>query len=613
MERVVIVHTPLGDDRLLFKALQGTEQLSTLYEFTVELLSTDHQLALSPLLGETLTVEITSAGAPSRYLTGVMTQISYLGREEHGERYACYRASIRPALWHLTQNRDCRIWQEKTVAEILCDVLRRHGIPFRNQLSWHYRCWQYCVQYQESDFAFISRLMEHEGIYYWFEHQPDRQVMVLADAPQAHGALPGREPHLLQRSDTTRWQLSHNITPALCSLDDYDFRQPRAHLLAARQNPDSCATVHSEMFDWPGHFTDRQQGEFYARVRQQECAARQQQLTGSTDTCAIACGYLFTLEDSTRPADERHWLAVSTTWSLSANPYASGSGMGGELVVAFTATPAATHWRPARTTPWPKTHGPQTAEVVGPPGETVWTDQYGRVRLQFRWDRYGTSNDMSSCWVRVASSWAGWRYGTIQVPRMGEEVLVDFINGDPDRPVIIGRVYNQQNMPPWPLPEAACRSGLMSHSCADASDHASYWFVDDAAGEESFSLHAGRDMRITAGSTLHISSPEKITLKSESAVEIDAPSSSLNTRNTAYTTTGFNVGITGLDIKMNAATVTSTLSSNDIKGVACNVTGIAISKSGVEMKTSGVKYSFSELHNDISAVRTLMSGVFLYM
>lgn len=613
MERVVVVHTPLGDDRLLFKALQGTEQLSTLYEFTVELLSPDHQLALQPLLGETLTVELIPESAPPRYFTGVITQISYLGREEHGERYARYVASIRPALWYLTQNRDCRIWQDKTAPEILCDILRRHGIPFRNQLSWRYHPWQYCVQYQESDFAFISRLMEHEGIYYWFAHQADGQVMVLADAPQAHGALPGGEPHLLQRSDSTCWQLSHNITPALCSLDDYDFRQPRANLLTARQNPLSSAPVHSEMFDWPGHFTDRQQGEFYARVRQQECAARQQQLTGSSDTCAIGCGYLFTLDDDARQPDERQWLAVSTTWSLSANPYASGSGMGGELLVTFTATPAATHWRPARTTPWPKTCGPQSAEVVGPPGETVWTDQYGRVRLQFRWDRYGASDDLSSCWVRVASSWAGWRYGTIQVPRIGEEVLVDFINGDPDRPVIIGRVYNQQNMPPWPLPEAACRSGLMSHSCAGAGDHASYWFVDDTPGEESFSLHAGRDMRITAGSALHLSSPEKITLQSDTAVEIDAPSSSLNTRNTAYTTTGFNVGITGLDIKMNAATVTSTLSSNDIKGVACSVTGVAISRSGVEMKTSGVKYSFSELHNDISAVRTLMSGVFLYM
>ncbi|WP_437610413.1 type VI secretion system Vgr family protein [Erwinia sp. V71] len=613
MERVVVVHTPLGDDRLLFKTLQGTEQLSALYEFTLELLSPDHQLALSPLLGKTLTVEVIPASAPSRYFSGVIAQISYLGREEHGERYARYAACIRPALWYLTQNRDCRIWQDKTVPEILSDVLRRHGIAFRNQLSWRYRPWQYCVQYQESDFAFISRLMEHEGIYYWFTHQVDGQTMMLADAPLAHGALAGHEPPLLQRSATTRWQLSHHITPALCSLDDYDFRQPRAHLLAVRQNPASCATVNSEIFDWPGHFSDRQQGEFYARVRQQECAARHQQLSGSSDSCAIACGCLFTLDDDFRQPVDACWLAVSTEWSLSANPYASGSGTGGELAVRFSAIPAASNWRPPRLTPWPKTHGPQSAEVVGPPGETLWTDQYGRVRLQFRWDRYGASDDLSSCWVRVASSWAGWRYGTIQVPRVGEEVLVDFINGDPDRPVIIGRLYNQQNMPPWPLPEAACRSGLMSHSCADASDHASYWFVDDAPGEESFSLHAGRDMRITAENTLHISSPGKITLQSDTAVEIDAPSSSLNTRNTAYTTTGFNVGITGLDIKMNAATVTSTLSSNDIKGVASSVTGVAISKTGVEMKTSGVKYSFSELHNDISAVRTLMSDVFLYM
>ncbi|MFS2222980.1 type VI secretion system Vgr family protein [Pantoea sp. B65] len=651
MERVIVAHTPLADDRLLFKSLSGSEQLSSLYAFDVELLSLDHHIGLTALLGGVLTIELKNHTATPRYLTGIMSQISYSGVEAHDERYALYRAILRPALWYLTQNRDFRIWQEKSVPQILTEVFNAHHIPFSNQLSWRYRQWSYCVQYQESDFDFISRLMEHEGIYYYFSHQADRQILILADGPLAHGTLPGYEAipwtaSEQQREGIHRWSTTGAITPALYSLDDYDFRQPRARLLEARQNPYSGAGAKAEVFDWPGRFNDREQGEFYARVRQQEFAAQHQQMSGSATAGGIATGYLFNLTGAPRQQDDQQYLTVSTHWSLRAAPYASGSARAGEQQVSFTVVPADINWRAPRQTRWPKTHGPQTAEVVGPEGKTIWTDQYGRVKLKFRWDRHGGSDGSSSCWVRVASSWAGWKYGAQQVPRVGEEVVVDFINGDPDRPIITGRVYNQQNMPPWELPSAATRMGFMSRSSGGSSDNASFLFLDDAPGRESFTMHAERDMNISAenhlqlrtggnkqevidgdllvtigggwrqevnGSEIVISSPHKITLKSDTTIEMDAPASSLNAREYAYTTTGFNVGINGLDIKMNGMSIGSSISSNDIKGVACSVTGFSLAKTGVTMQTNTIKYSGSELGVDLSAVRTLMSGVFLYM
>ncbi|MBP2169750.1 type VI secretion system secreted protein VgrG [Erwinia toletana] len=650
MEPVIVAHTPLGDGQLLFKSLNGTEQLSALYAFEIELLSHDNNIALKTLLGGDLAVELKDQQAPSRYLTGKITQITHAGQAIGAERYTLYRATIRPAVWYLTQNRDFRIWQEKTVPEILHDLFKAHHILYENRLSWRYRQWDYCVQYQESDFDFISRLMEHEGIYYYFSHQADGQVLILADGPQAHNALAGHEniPWSTQEGHAagiSGWSATDTITPALYSMDDYDFRQPRARLLEVRQNPHSGAVGRAEVFDWPGRFNDRQQGEFYARIRQQELAAQHQQMAGSASACGIAPGYLFQLCGAPRREDERQYLTVSASWLLSVSPCNSGAA-GGERLVSFTLVPGDINWRPLRQTRWPKTHGPQTAEVIGPYGETIWTDKYGRVKLKFRWDRHGCSDGSSSCWVRVSSSWAGWGYGALQVPRVGEEVVVDFINGDPDRPIITGRVYNQQNMPPWELPSAATRMGFMSRSSGGTIDNASFLFLDDALGNESFTLHAERDMTISVENDLHmrvggnrqehtagdlmvsvdgswqqevnggeimISSPHKITLKSDTTIEMDAPVSTVNARSHAYTTTGFNVSINGLDIKMNAMSVGTTISSNEVKSLACTFTGLSLSKTGVTMQTNTIKYSGTQLMVDLSAVRTLMSGLFLYM
>jgi len=506
MNRVILAHTPLADNSLLFKSLIGHEKISEPYSFDVELLSTINSINLRDLLGKPLTIELRSAPLPSRYLNGYITRMTLVGRESSGERHYIYRATIKPGLWYLTQNRDFRIWQEKSVPEIISSILSEYQIQLENKLTWSYRQWGYCVQYQESDFNFISRLMEHEGIYYYFRHEMGNHTLVLADAPQAHTQLTGYEfiPYqLTEKGANTNtngiqsWSVSDAITPSLYSLDDYDFRKPRARLLETRQNPTSFAGDKAEVFDWPGHFTDHEHGQFYARVRQQEFEAQHEKMTGEGSTLGIAPGHAFTLSHAPRAEDQREYLAIAAHYFLTENGYASGDQGSGEHRTEFTVVPNSVNWRPSRITPWPKTHGPQTAEVVGPEGQPIWTDKYGRVKLKFRWDRHGKGDDSGSCWVRVSSSWAGWKYGGVQIPRVGEEVVVDFINGDPDRPLITGRVYNEDSMPPWNLPNDATKMGFMSRSTNGSSDNASYLFFEDAPGHESFDMHAEDKMNIS--------------------------------------------------------------------------------------------------------------------
>ncbi|HGM4921379.1 TPA: type VI secretion system Vgr family protein [Serratia marcescens] len=506
MDRLIIAHTPLPAHQLLFRSLSGEEKLAGLFEFDVELLSPDNRLDLKALLGQKITLELRGNPLAPRYLNGNITRMTLSGREAGGNRYYIYRAVLRPTLWYLTQNRDFRIYQEKTVPDILTQVLGQYQVKIDNRLSYDYRIWGYCVQYQESDFDFISRLMEHEGIYYYFTHQQDGHTLVLADAPSAHQELAGyasipyqlAEGGLVENKDSINsWSVSDAITPSLYSLDDYDFRKPRARLLEARQNPASFAQDKAEVFDWPGRYTDHAHGQFYVKVRQQEFEAQHEQMSGEGSSQGIAPGYRFQLTQAPRTEDNQAYLVVSAHYFMQENSYASNDNDAGEQRTEFQVVPVGINWRPARTTPWPKTHGPQTAEVVGPEGESIWTDKYGRVKLKFRWDRHGNGNETSSCWVRVSSAWAGWKYGGIQIPRVGEEVVVDFINGDPDRPIITGRVYNEDSMPPWDLPGDATKMGFMSRSKGGGTDNASFLFLEDAPGNESFDMHAERNMNMT--------------------------------------------------------------------------------------------------------------------
>jgi type VI secretion system secreted protein VgrG len=503
----------LPADGLLFHTLKGTETLSRPFVLTAELLATDARIDRHALLGKPVTFTLPTDGLMNalspRYLNGKITRVAVRSQELSGTRYAVYELTVEPDLWPMKRDRNLRIFQSQTVPQIVQTLLKEYGVNVETRLAGSYRVWEYCVQYQESSLDFISRLMELEGIYYFFRHEADRHTLVLCDAPDQHQAFPGYETiayhvtpsgGVVTEEGISQWSLAESVTPGIYSTDDYDFRKPNAWMLQARQNPASPVPGSVDVYDWPGHFVDHSHGESYARIRQEVWQAEHHSVSGSGTATGIAPGFTFSIINAPHFSDNGEYLVTSATYDFAENSYASGdTGDTGDSRhnIHFTVLPSSVTYRTPPETAWPKTHGPQTAKVVGPKGESIWTDRYGRVKVKFHWDRLAKGDDTSSCWVRVSSAWAGQGFGGVQIPRVNDEVVVDFINGDPDRPIITGRVYNEASMPPWNLPEDATRMGFMTRSKDGHNDNSSFLFFEDKPGGELLNMHAEKDMNIS--------------------------------------------------------------------------------------------------------------------
>ncbi|KVQ26567.1 type VI secretion system tip protein VgrG [Burkholderia cepacia] len=501
MNRVFTLDSPHGDD-LKFHTLDGSDELGRLFEFRIEALADSHSLSLKDMLGKPVTVRIEQQDLSTRYLNGIVARASLAGRR--AERYYGYELIVRPWLWLATRRSDCRIFQNKTVPEIVQEVLSTYGFPIESHLAETYVPRDYCVQYNETDAAFVSRLMEFEGIYYWFRHAEDTHTLMLSDAMSSHTALPGYETIPYIARDRTAiadeehidgWLPAQEVSVGKHQTADYDYTKPRADLSSQKVDPRGHDHDSFASFEWPGGYRDDAPGAHYSRVRLEEQQAEHERASADTDVRGAAPGYLFTLAHCPRADQNREYLIVRCQYRFQENAYASDQGA--EAVVHQTmmlVQPSSLPYRSPRDTPRPRTNGPQTATVVGPPGEEIWTDQYGRVKLQFRWDRYGQSNQDSSCWVRVSSPWAGGGFGGVQIPRVGDEVVVDFLNGDPDEPIVTGRVYNGEKMPPWGLPGSATQSGLLSRSSpGGTTEHANAFRFEDKKGAEQLWMHAERN------------------------------------------------------------------------------------------------------------------------
>ncbi len=488
---------------LLFWKVSGREALSEPFTLILTVLSPDARTERSRLLGESATISIPTRGTGMRYLNGKITHVTVGAVELSGTRYAEYQLTLEPDLWPMKRDRNQRIFQEQTVPQIVKTLLSEYQVNVEDRLTGSYRIWDYCVQYQESGLDFISRLMELEGITYHFRHEADHHVLVLTDMAIEHQPFSGYETipyHVtpsggsVSEEGISQWALEDSVTPGIYSLDDYDFRKPDAWLFRARQNPASPQPGSIDVYDWPGRFVEHGHGENYARIRQERWQVEYQQIRGTATATGIAPGNTFTLYNAPFFSDNGEYLTTEANYFFRENRYASGAGEESAHRISFTVIPSSVVFRPAQNTRWPKTSGPQTAKVVGPQGESIWTDKYGRVKVKFHWDRLAKGDDTSSCWVRVSSAWAGQGFGGVQIPRVGDEVVVDFINGDPDRPIITGRVYNESRMPPWALPAAATQMGFMSRSKDGSPDNANALRFEDRAGAEQVWLQAERNL-----------------------------------------------------------------------------------------------------------------------
>ncbi|GGD20040.1 type IV secretion protein Rhs [Franconibacter daqui] len=489
---------------LLFWKLSGREAMSESFALTLTLLSTDARIDRSALLGQPVTVTLPTQSLLSpRFINGKITRAGVSAVELSGTRYAVYTLTVEPDLWPMKRDRNLRIFQGQTAPQIVKTLLGEYKVNVEDRLTGSYRVWDYCVQYQESSLDFISRLMELEGIAYHFRHEADKHTLVLTDAATQHQPFSGYEVipyHATPSGGSTsgegvsQWALEDSVTPGIYSLDDYDFRKPNAWLFQAQQNPASPQPGSIDVYDWPGRFVEHGHGEFYARIRQERWQVEHRQIQATATAVGIAPGHTFMLANAPFFSDNGEYLVTAAAYQYEENRYASGSDGATIHRTDFTVIPSSVVFRPAQATPWPRTYGPQTARVVGPQGESIWTDKYGRVKVKFHWDRLAKGDDTSSCWVRVSSAWAGQGYGGVQIPRVGDEVVVDFINGDPDRPIITGRVYNEASMPPWALPAAATQMGFYSRSKDGHKDNANILRFEDRAGHEQIWIHAEKNM-----------------------------------------------------------------------------------------------------------------------
>ncbi len=511
MPRVLEAITPLGPKALIFHEMEGQESLSTLFDFTVTLVSEQLGIAPKALLGKPISVSVeTEHSGPKRYLNGICTRFALTGRHK---LFHIYTAQLKPWLWLATRRSDSKIFQQKKVPDIIESVLGKYNFPIKLKLSGSYRVWDYCVQYHETDYQFVSRLMEHEGIYYYFEHSAGTHTLVLCDGISSHQALAPRSAVNYFGIDATTdareehfhtWRPREEIDPGEYLSDDYDFSKPKAELTTKNKAPKGHANDAWERYSWPGGYTEVSDGEFYARTRREALQSEQTRATGEGNLRSLAPGYLMSLARCPRAEQNTEHLIVGITYALKSNTHGMGAVAtdGVECIFNTLTQPSSVPYRPQLLTPKPKSQGPQVAIVVGPPGEEIYTDKYGRVKVQFPWDRYGQNNENSSCWMRVSHPWAGSNYGAIHIPRIGQEVIVDHVDGDPDYPIITGRVYNADQMPPWSLPDNKTQSGFLTRSSKGGAPGAGMKATpgdtnairfEDKKNEEQLWLHAQKD------------------------------------------------------------------------------------------------------------------------
>ena len=503
MPAPITLTSPLPPEDLLFESMRCSEGLSMLGEMQLALVSAKPDLKPQDLLGKTVGVTVQLQGDAKRHFHGHVTRFSIGARSG---RYYGYQASVRPWLWFLTRTTDCRIFQDLSVPDIVKKVFEDHGgASFKFNLFRSYRKWVYCVQYRESDYNFVARLLEHEGIYWYVEHGEGEHKLVLVDSKSAHDAAPDCKalPYYENPGEAppdveciSGWQFASAVETDHTLLRSYDFERPSTPLevKAGTKPPYKIGAL--EQYDWQGDYVQSADGTQWAEARLDEQQTRYETAHASSNAHGIAAGRLLTLERHPRDNQNAEYLVTQTTVHARNDAYETG-GSAGSWQCEFSAIPSGQQFRPPRRTPKPFVQGPQTAVVTGPSGEELFTDKYGRVKLLFHWDRLGKKDEKSSCWVRVSHPWAGKNYGVVHIPRIGQEVVVDFLEGDPDQPLITGRVYNAEQMPPWELPANATQSGILTRSSkGGAAANANALRFEDKKGSEQVWLHAEKNQDI---------------------------------------------------------------------------------------------------------------------
>ncbi|HEU4387917.1 MAG TPA: type VI secretion system tip protein TssI/VgrG [Blastocatellia bacterium] len=587
------INTPLGKDKLLVRALTGEEEISGLFQFTLEMVSEDDSLDFDAIVGKNSVVTLTLNDGSKHYFNGIVTRFI---QEDSDPRLTIYYAELRPWLWLLTKTADCRIFQNQTAPEIIETIFTENGFTdFRNELKASYPQREFCVQYNETAFAFVSRLMEEEGIFYFFEHSEAKHTLVLADDSDSFKPCAGLPGGARYRKSAINWTDDHVITR--CTLekqvvtgkfshDDFNFETPSTDLMVSLESKESKFRV----YEYPGRFLETDRGDKLAGVRIEACQQPMIRLRGEGHVRAFVAGFRFDLKEHYREDVNKTYVLRSVSHAATLESYSN----------SFEAFPVETTFRPPRRTPKPIIAGTQTAIVVGKKGEEIWTDKYGRIKVQFHWDQRGKRDENSSCWIRVDYGWAGKQWGGIFIPRIGQEVVVSFLEGDPDRPVITGAVYNAEQTVPYPLPEEQTKSTTKTNSSKGGGGFNEIRF-EDKKGEEEVFLHAQKDNNIVVehDRTKKVLNDETNAIRQNRSTTIEEGNDTyvvakgnrtfqVQTGNETYEIKGMrDLTVTGNETHSNNANFTQTVMGNyelNVMGnLTINVTGTVNVKSGMAM------------------------------
>jgi type VI secretion system secreted protein VgrG len=594
--RRMAVQTPLGTDRLLLTGFTGREEMSRLFRYDLECVSTDFALAAKDIVGKNATFCVRRADGSTRYFNGFVRQFR-AGQPTASGRYRRYRAEVAPWLWFLTRTSDCRIFQFKKVPDILAQVFTDLGFTDfdASRLRGSYPERTYCVQYRESDFDFVSRLMEEEGIFYSFQHENGKHTLVLADDKTGYrngedstiDYQPTGTSHA-EGETITGWEHRYSFETGKWAQTDYNFEAPQVNLMTEENSTMEFSRVKNfEEYDYPGDYEEKSDGSRLVRVRMEEEETGHDVVEGESACVALNPGEKFTLAKCAVEVENASYVTTSVEHGAyepaEYETTASGAATDGQDAHyrnTFTCIPAGVLFRPSRTTRRPVVEGPQTAVVVGPAGEEIYPDEYGRVKVQFHWDREGQRDENSSCWIRVSQMHAGKGWGHMDIPRIGEEVIVDFLEGNPDRPIITGRVYNAGNMPPFALPAGKTRRGNTTKTYMGAGYNE--MTMDDTQGAEQIRVNAqyNMDTNVNNNQALIVGVDRTAKIGNNDALKVGVDSSESVGNNKSVTVgNNMNVGV-GKNLVVNAgSTITLKCGASRIfmnSGGVITITGTII-------------------------------------
>jgi type VI secretion system secreted protein VgrG len=618
--RLLSVETPLGKDVLLLKGFSGEEGLSRLFRYELVMLSENESIGAADIIGKQVTWCVQSREGSPRYFSGMVQRFTRSDVSLRGLRQ--YRAEVVPWLWFLTCTRNCRVFQKKTVVQIAEQLFGDLGwTDFESsQVKGTHDGLEYCVQYRESDYDFLARLLEREGIFYFFRHQEGKHTLVLADQKSAYADCVEKEVAYFQKTATprtiTRWDHEFRFCSGKWAQTDYNFETPSTALLTNTTTVVDLPNASKyEIFDYPGGYAKTSEGTPLTDVRMEEEEASYETVSGESTCPTFTPGGKFMLNRHNVKSEEgKAYVITSIQHRGNDESYDDEENSPSHYANKFTAIPAGVNFRPRRITPQPVVYGPQTAVVVGPSGDEIYVDKYGRVKVQFFWDRLGKKDETSSCWIRVAEHWAGKNWGTSFIPRVGQEVLVDFLDGNPDRPLVTGRVYNGEQMPPYALPANKTQSGMKTRSSTNGTaDNSNELRFEDKKGSEQIYFHAEKDF------VREVENDDKLTVDHDQSIEIkNNRTETIKEGNDTVTiskgnrTVTLNMGNDMLTLKQGNQTTAINLGKSETTAMTSielkvGQNSIKIDQSGITLSGMVVKIN-GQTQTQVSGLTTQVSG-----